>query len=198
MPNYENGKIYTIRCKTDVSLIYVGSTTRPLYERWSEHKRHMSNEIYKDYNIRLYQLMREIGFENFYIELYQQFPCDNIEQLHKQEGEIIRNIGTLNINIAGRTKSEWYSENREHCLFKEQLRNKMNPSYKDNQKQYREMHKEEIKEYNKQYREQGHKKDKDKEYYERTKTIMIECECGSMISKPSFARHKRSHLLKLT
>ena len=30
---YKNGKIYTIRCKNDDSLIYVGSTVQPLFKR---------------------------------------------------------------------------------------------------------------------------------------------------------------------
>ena len=34
-PNkYNNGKIYTIRCRDDNNLIYVGSTVQPLYKRW--------------------------------------------------------------------------------------------------------------------------------------------------------------------
>ncbi len=38
MNKYNNGKIYTIRCKDDNNLIYVGSTIQPLYKRWNDHK----------------------------------------------------------------------------------------------------------------------------------------------------------------
>ena len=38
MPDYKQGKIYTIRCKTDDTLIYVGSTIEPLCKRMSKHK----------------------------------------------------------------------------------------------------------------------------------------------------------------
>ena len=31
MPDYQNGRIYTIRCRTDNSLIYVDSTTMPYH-----------------------------------------------------------------------------------------------------------------------------------------------------------------------
>ncbi len=34
--------------------------------------------------------MRELGIELFYIELYENYICENIEQLLKKEGEIIR------------------------------------------------------------------------------------------------------------
>ena len=36
--NYKNGKIYTVRCKNDNSLIYVGSTIQPLFKRWTNIK----------------------------------------------------------------------------------------------------------------------------------------------------------------
>ena len=35
---YNNGKIYTIRCRLDDNLIYVGSTMQPLHKRWCTHK----------------------------------------------------------------------------------------------------------------------------------------------------------------
>ena len=38
MPNYQNGKIYTIRCRTDDILMYVGSTTTTLSRRIAEHR----------------------------------------------------------------------------------------------------------------------------------------------------------------
>jgi hypothetical protein len=49
---YKNGKIYTIRCKNDDTLIYVGATTQPLFKRWYEHKICVNNE---KYNNILYQ-----------------------------------------------------------------------------------------------------------------------------------------------
>ena len=48
---YKNGKIYTIRCKNDDSLIYVGSTVQPLFKRWHQHK----NDVKRKNNLILYQ-----------------------------------------------------------------------------------------------------------------------------------------------
>jgi len=48
--------------------------------------------------------MRETNINDWYIELYEDFPTERKEQLNKREGVIIREIGTLNKNIAGRTK----------------------------------------------------------------------------------------------
>jgi hypothetical protein len=79
---YKNGKIYTIRCKNDDTLIYVGSTVQPLFKRWHQHKACLNNEKNKDYNILVYQKMRETNIEDWYIELYENFPCNSKEELY--------------------------------------------------------------------------------------------------------------------
>jgi|LakMenEpi03Aug12_release.lakeMendotaPanAssembly.Ray.scaffolds.fasta_scaffold2200628_1 predicted GIY-YIG superfamily endonuclease len=38
MPDFKQGKVYTIRCNTDDTLIYVGCTTQSLCERMAKHK----------------------------------------------------------------------------------------------------------------------------------------------------------------
>ena len=43
--------------------------------------------------------------------MYENYPCENKEQLNKREGEIIREIGTVNKQIAGRTYKEYYEDN---------------------------------------------------------------------------------------
>ncbi len=108
---YKNGKIYTIRCKNDDSLIYVGSTVQPLFKRWYTHKNNLNNE--KCNNFLLYKKMRETNIEDWYIELYEEFSCENKEQLNKREGQIIREIGTLNKQIAGRTSKEYIEDNKD-------------------------------------------------------------------------------------
>ena len=68
---YKNGKIYTIRCKNDDSLIYVGSTVQPLFKRWFEHKSKANNEKYETYNKLLYQKIRETNnLNDWYIDRY--------------------------------------------------------------------------------------------------------------------------------
>jgi hypothetical protein len=39
MINYSKGKIYTIICRYDPKLVYVGQSTQSLAQRWGEHKR---------------------------------------------------------------------------------------------------------------------------------------------------------------
>ena len=108
MPDYTKGKIYTIRCKTDDTLIYVGSTIQPLSVRFGGHKVRSNNAKYQ--NNLLYRNINH-NWDNWYIELYEENPCENKEQLGKREGEVIRLMGTLNTRIEGRTKREYYKDN---------------------------------------------------------------------------------------
>ena len=133
-PNkYNNSKIYTIRCRDDTNLIYVGSTTQLLYKRWYEHKKRFNNENNnKEYNKLLYVKMRELGINNFYIELYENINCECKEQLTRKEGEIIRQLGTLNKNVAGRTNKEYYNDNKDKIKEKQKAENNVDrnqPTY---------------------------------------------------------------------
>jgi hypothetical protein len=110
MPDYSQGKIYTIRCRNDPALIYVGSTIQPLSKRFGEHKRHSKN-TQKYPNHQLYTKIED--WNDWYIELVLVYPCNSVEELRQKEGEIIRAIGTLNRGIAGRTIKEWKQENPE-------------------------------------------------------------------------------------
>ena len=131
--SYENGRIYCIRNSVSND-IYVGSTTQPLSKRFQKHKETINNK--RDGNMLIYQKMREIGKQHFYIELYEEYPCENIEQLRKREGEIIRELKpSLNKRTEDRTAKECRQDNKE----KLQMWNK----------QYREERKEELKEYSK-------------------------------------------------
>ena len=185
---YKNGKIYTIRYRGDDALIYVGSTCLPLYKRWYQHKHNCFNENHKEYNYYFYQKIRETNdFENWYIELYEECSCDNKEQLLRREGEITREIGTLNSLIAGRTIKEWLSDNKEKVAAMK--------------KEYRENSKEIWKEYGKNYYTTNKETlaEKQKKYYEERKEIISEqrnekilCDCGCSISKRNISTHKRT------
>ena len=89
--DYKNGKIYKILNAIDDDC-YVGSTCQPLSKRMAKHRESMHNTVKKDR--KLYAKMHELGVDNFYIELIEEFPCENIEQLRKREGESIRQFGS--------------------------------------------------------------------------------------------------------
>ena len=145
---YLKAKIYTIRCRYDDSLIYVGSTIGRLTDRFSVHKRDINCSLYK-----YIQTNCNGDWSDWYIELYEYCPCYNKEELNKNEWIIIREIATIYKNIAGRTKGEWYADNKEvHCLNVQQ--NYINNKDKRllQMKQYNDKNKEKIAEYQKQYK----------------------------------------------
>ena len=191
MPDYLEGKIYTIRCKTDNSLIYVGSTTQSLSMRMAGHRKEIYNENRKQYTKKLYKTIREMDNMNeWYIELYENFPCNNKEELLKKEGEIIRQIGTLNKEIAGRTKKEYRAENKERI--------------RERDRQYEEENKEKIAARKKVYYEKV--KEKRKEQYEQNKENIMKirlekilCHCGCEVTRTNIAAHQKTkkHLDKL-
>jgi hypothetical protein len=153
MPDYQQGRIYTIRCRTDDTLIYVGSTTQSLAKRWGGHK--VSSKL--NNHFLLYKTINN-NWNEWYIELYELYPCNSKEELCRREGDIIRLIGTLNSQIAGRTQKEWVEDNKEYRkkYYKEYVetnKEKLSEYNKVYKKNYRETNKEKLSEYNKEYRE---------------------------------------------
>jgi group I intron endonuclease len=112
--DFSKAKIYKITNDFNDD-VYVGSTCDTLIKRFSSHKNNSKKECKKNY--LLYRLTNEIGFERFRIDLIEDYPCEDKQTLRFREGYWIRQIGTLNKKIEGRTKQEYnkeyYDENKE-------------------------------------------------------------------------------------
>jgi len=164
---YVNGKIYVVKCKYDDALVYVGSTIHALNIRFKGHKKHKL--------CSLYQYVNDIGddWNNWYIELYEDYPCKNKYHLEKREGVVQREIENINKRIAGRTYKEWRVENREQYL-------------QEKKEHYQRTKHERVK--------------KDKVYYRDNFDIISEkakqpttCDrCGCIMRKDSINKHKRT------
>jgi len=107
MPDYSKGVIYTIRCLNDPN-VYVGSTIQSLSVRMGGHRKAYVKNKVLGFNK---EIVKDIN--DWKIELHELFPCLTRQELHRREGEVIREIGTLNKNIAGRTEKEYYIDNKE-------------------------------------------------------------------------------------
>ena len=140
--DYKNAKIYNVL--NDVTDdVYVGSTCQPLSKRMAEHRGALNKKACS--NFKLYKKMKEIGKEHFYIELIEDFHCDNVEQLRAREGHYIRQIATLNKLVAGRTKAEF--EEYRHEAKKEYGRKYAKEHYDvEKQKEYRNANRERLNE----------------------------------------------------
>jgi hypothetical protein len=182
MPDYSKGKIYTIRNRNDDTKIYVGSTIQSLSVRFSGHKR--SSKTEKCINYKIYVEINN-DWDNWYIELYENYPCNNKEELCKREGEIIRQIGTINSIIAGRDINQYLIDNAKKI--------------KEQQKQYRIDNADKIKEQIKQYSIENadELKEKKKQYYIENADKIKQYQkhyCAKNADK--IKEYKRQHYLK--
>ena len=201
MSKYSTGKIYTVRCKTNESLIYIGSTIETrLSARFSKHKTQYSCSLYRFIN----DPENKTSWDDWYIELYEEYPCENKMQLVKRENEIIREIATVN-KIGYRTEEMKREKNRE---YREQNKDKIkisNKRYVENNREkvlqkkqeYNELHKDHKTQYMKdRYQEKKEEiKQKAKEYAEKNKDYIrekVQCVCGCMISRKAMREHERT------
>jgi len=150
---YQNGKIYCIRSPS-TDKIYIGSTIEPyLSNRFGGHKRDFKHFLNGNKNnISSFELIK-LG--DAYIELLESFPCNSKLELHKREGELIREHRDMCVNkvIAGRSKKEWKIDNKEavkkhYKTYCESNKEKMNK----HSKQYYENNKETMNKHMKEYR----------------------------------------------
>ena len=195
--DYNNGKIYQILNNINDE-VYVGSTIQSLSKRMYDHRMHSKYQ-----NCNFYKLMKEIGPDSFYIELIESYPCNNKEELNAREGYFIRERGTLNKAIIGRTPKQWVEDNKEHVkqykhnYYKQNMEhiNKKNKKYNDNNKEH-------IKQVKKQYNETNkeHRKEVKKQYYENNKEHTLEkviCNiCGCQVCRSGIPRHQKSNKCK--
>ena len=174
--DYSKGLIYSIVCKTDETLLYIGSTTN-FRQRKSSHKSVCYNEKKKSYNFPVYVMIRANGgWDNFEMKPIKEFPCENNIQLVIEEERIKKEMNAnLNTKRAYRTEEELKADIKKH-------NKEYREEHKNYDKEYREEHKKEIKEYNMTHKKeikecqqkyyQDHKdeiKEKSKKYREEHK-----------------------------
>ena len=157
MPNYQLSKIYKIYSPSK-NLVYIGSTTQALSQRLGEHLRNY--KAYKNDNTKTcFSSFIILDCDDYKIELVEEYPCNNRQQLCKKEGEYIKNIECCNKNVAGRTFQEYdrlRSETEERKVYKKehgkQYRIDNADKIKEQKRQYRIDNADKIKEHQKQYR----------------------------------------------
>jgi len=196
---YRRGQIYTIRNIKNDTMIYVGSTINSLSKRFHKHK--CDCKMGKNYS--LYSHIIDNDWTDWYIELYEYYPCNNKRELDRREGQIIREIGTINKKIEGRTQKEYYEDNKEHKSQKRKEYYKNNKeTISQKHKEYYERNKEEIIQKTKEWYEDNKEKvlQKHKEWYEDNKEKILQnnkekacCDiCGTFLSKYHLQRHQRT------
>ena len=78
---YSNGKIYKITDNA-YTKCYIGSTIQPLSSRMGGHRREYKRYLLGNFTlITSFLLFQEFGKENCKIEIIEEYPCENLEQL---------------------------------------------------------------------------------------------------------------------
>ena len=174
--NYQNGKIYCIRShQTDK--IYIGSTCSPLHKRFYDHRKKYKCWKNNKYGYTSsYELME---YEDVYIELLEEYPCNNKMELCKKEGEYIRSMDCVNkMKRPFITEEENKQRNKEYA------------------KEYRKNNIETIKEkknkYMKEYSLKLENKQKKSEYDKERRKIKIQCECGGKYTQSHKTEHEKT------
>jgi hypothetical protein len=113
---YQDAKIYKIwdNCYNEC---YIGSTKGSLSQRMARH-RHCYNSWKRDKRslVTVYKMFDESGIDNCKIELVADYPCNNLQELRKREGEYIRSEACVNKRVKGRSRKEYHVDNRETLL----------------------------------------------------------------------------------
>lgn len=105
MPNYQNSKIYKITC-AETDDVYIGSTTRQLNNRFSDHYSKYRKYI-KDNKLPHCTSVNIVKYRSAEITLICDYPCNSGEELRIKEGEYIKNTpNCINKCIAGITPKE--------------------------------------------------------------------------------------------
>ena len=113
MSDYKNGKIYQLVCN-ETGEVYIGSTRQDLEVRLTKHKSDGLNISGKRNHVCVSKQI--IDRNNYYIELLENYPCNNQFELQRKEGEYQRAIECINKVIAGRTHKEWIEDNKQHRI----------------------------------------------------------------------------------
>jgi hypothetical protein len=169
----ENNKqpcIYKIYCKDEnVKETYIGSTST--YEkRKQRHIFNCKNDKSKNYNIFLYQFIRQNGgWDNFEMKLIEKLDknISKKELLEKEKYHIKLNECKLNKINPITTKEERKQQQKQYKEQQKEWYEQNKDKIKQQQKEWYEKNKDKIKQYNGQNKDKI--KQQQKEWYEKNK-----------------------------
>jgi hypothetical protein len=172
MVNYQEGRVYRLVCNV-TGLVYIGSTTQPLYKRKHGHAK--DYRLWKDGLMNYVTSFKIIENGDYEIFLIEDCPCDSKEQLMRRERHWIENTTCVNKHVPTRTDKEWRETNADQIKEKQRQYYEANADQlKEQARQYRKDNVEQIKEIRKRYYEANAdqiKEDKRQYYKENVNRI---------------------------
>jgi len=207
--DYSKCCIYKIEHIDDESLVYVGHTTN-FDKRKTAHKSTCYNGKAKNYNLKVYQMIRENGgWDNFRMIEVEKYSCNDKREAERRENETMKQLkASLNMIKSFRTEEgkKLYMEeyNKEHRESNKEKMNEYKKEYyeenkeklQEKMKDYREENKEKIQEYKKIYIEANKEKiqEKRKDYYELNKAkINAKVKDYYEANKEKMKEHKKEY-----
>ena len=160
--DYSKTEIYKLIHKDDIDNenIYIGSTTN-FKTRKHCHKKCCKNKNQQNYNLKVYQNIRNNGgWEEWNMLLIENFPCTKKTEADVRERFWIDFYKSkLNTYIPGRTNDEWRNDHKDELFEKAKIYNQDHKEeISEQRKKYNKKNKEKISEYWKEYRN-DHKKE---------------------------------------
>jgi len=178
--DYSKCCIYKIEHVDDERLVYVGHTTCFNKRKWN-HKSNCYNENVKDYNFKVYQIIRENGgWDAFKMIEVEKYPCNDKREAERRENEIMKDL-KANMNMINSFRTE-----DENKLYMEECYKTNKPKLQKQMKEYYKANKEKLQERTKVYREANR----------ANINAKVKCECGCEVMKRHLKKHQstRKHL----
>ena len=118
--DYSKCSIYKIEHIENESLVYVGHTTN-FSKRKGSHKSICKNENNKNYNLKVYQMIRDNGgFDMFKMIEVEKYPCKDKREAERREYEVMKELkANMNAIKSFLTEEERKEYNKEY--FKEKI-----------------------------------------------------------------------------
>jgi group I intron endonuclease len=194
MPDYSLGKVYKLYSITEPDKMYIGSTAQTfLSQRMLNHKKAM-----KKVNSKIYQAMREIGYNNFKIELVESYSCKSKDELRQREQYWINTLKPFyNVHKAYQTEEELKETKKQYRQTDKGKQCQKQYKYTDNYKQYQKKYKQtdKYKQYAKEYQQTEKRKQSQKQLHNQ---IVFCIYCKKQMKRSSWYRHikQQRHNLK--
>mgnify|MGYP006307687783 CR=1 FL=1 len=177
---YKNAKIYKI-VDVGYAKCYIGSTYNTLKKRMSSHV-----ECYNSYRsgkcgrTTVYNMFDEFGVINCKIELIENYPCNNRDELNAREGYWQKQTECVNKVIVGRTNKEYHEQHKEEL-------NRRRMIYARNHVEQENASKAEWAKNNPEKVKEAVKRNNAKR---RTYLLeKVECECGCKVTRVGLIKH---------
>ena len=125
MNKFENGKIYKIVDNVS-DMVYIGSTCKTLQHRLKQHEVHY--KLFKAGKNHFVTVFKILENSDYKIELVENHPCANRQELNMREGTIMKKLKNEKLNvvnrcIAGQTQKEsadQYRHNNRNLINEKQ------------------------------------------------------------------------------